>query len=116
MTTALDEVLAVQVEDAWAAVGAKNDGSPSDMEIFLLTEQGLWKVDVDDLGAVFANSPIDLAANNLRVTAVDRRFDFEAGSLTVEAYAVDGEVAFTAMGQTVEGDAVVLNVRGRLRQ
>ncbi|MEZ4466465.1 MAG: hypothetical protein R3F43_18945 [bacterium] len=116
ITTAMDEVLAVQVMDAWTAVGVKNDGSPSDLEIFLLTEQGLWKVDVDDLGVAAASSPVDLAVNNLRITAVDRRFDFVVGRLTVEAYAPDGDVRFSANGQTADGDAVVLNVSGRLRQ
>lgn len=101
--------------DAWAYVGTKKDGSPSDLEVVFETADTLWLVVIDDL----AVDPMgaSLAKNVLTVRSTAGSVLFETGTLTVEAFDLAGGFDLDiegAAGPDSE-DTVRFTVSGRFR-
>lgn len=82
------------VDDAWAAVGIKNDGSPSDLELSFVTDDGRFlAVKFDDLA--FDVGPLgfgllDASNNEVQVQIPGDRIDLDTGLVEVVRFELPG--------------------------
>lgn len=110
------------VEDAFAAVGVKNDGGPSDLELSFTTPDGAFlAVKFDDLPAAIGRlgfGLLDASDNEVQVELPTGRVDLDDGLIEVTRFTLtdDGMPAGFELSaevrESADGEAVIVRARG----
>lgn len=117
-----DQVFDFVVDDAYAAVGLKNDGSPSDLELSFITPDGdFLAVKFDDLPAAIGMvgfGLLEAADNEVQVEIPGNRVDLDNGlievtrfSLTADALPAGFELS-AEVRPNLEVEPVIVRARG----
>jgi len=110
------DALDLTADDAWASVGTKNDGRPSDLELYFAVDGTFYVLRFDDLGLETGPGELDAARRRVELDTTKRKLDLVTGRITIESFALDG--AFSVAAEVAPGEAepkVVITAEGRFR-